>query len=236
MYKQRNKDSRKVSHRKIDANNFNDKFTNMMSELAHEIHNIITPVYMTLQFILKNTSKPEQYRDNINHSIGMLNRLYDLLEEVRDSSYEKEIEKRAVFLKDTVDKVFLQNLKLLETKNIIFVNEIHESLKVLIDEDSFNQVLYNLFQNTMNCLSDSGIGMIRVNIEETNEQSVKMIYRNNGPPIPEGSLEKVFIPHFSISGRKKVLGLGISRKLMTKMGGAISAEAPERGGVADLFC
>ena len=207
MDKKRDKDSRKVSHRKIDVNNFCDKFANMMSELAHEIHNIITPVYMTLQFIQKNISKPEQNMDNIKHSIKMLNRLYDLIEEVRDFSFEKEIEKRAFFLKDTVDKVFLQNLKLLETKNIIFVNEIHESSKVLIDEGAFNQVLYNLFQNTMNCLSDSGVGMIRINIEDTDEQFVKMIYRNNGPPIPEDSLEKIFIPHFSTSGKKKGLGL-----------------------------
>ena len=229
MDKQRIKDNNSVYRSNIEANQFYDKLTSMMSELAHEIRNIITPVNITLQLLLKNLSESEKNRDYLEHAIGQMVRLFDLLDGVKDFSNKSKIEKKDVFLKEIVNDVFVKNLKLLETKNVIFINEIEDSVKVLIDEGAFNQVLYNLFQNTINCLTDSGAGMIRINVEEIDEHYVKLIYRNNGPQIPVDLLEKIFLPHFSTNGRKRGLGLGISLKLMTRMGGTIRAEVPEKG-------
>ena len=223
------KDNKNIYYSNTEANQFYDKLNSMMSELAHEIRNIITPVSMTLQLLLRNLAESEKNREYIEHAIGQMDRLFDFLEGVRDFSDKNNIQKKIVFLKEMVVEVFLKNLKLLETKNIIFINEIDDSVKVVIDEGAFNQVLYNLFQNTINCLTDSGAGMIRINVEEIDDHYVKLIYRNNGPQIPVESLEKIFLPNFSTYGEKRGLGLCISLKLMTRMGGTIRAEVPEKG-------
>jgi signal transduction histidine kinase len=226
-----------ISNKKIfletkGENYYYNKLSTFMAEISHEIGNPLTSVIMTLQVLLKNIStwNTNEKTEYIRQSIDELKRLSEFIKKIRDLSREDKIKKKKVSLKPAVKKLFLQNKVLLDSGNISFINDVDENVEVVIDEDAFYQVLFNLLQNSIDCLSGTGKkGVISVNVEEVSDFFVKFVYRNNGPPILPVMREKIFMPFFSTkdNGRGVGLGLNISRKLMSRMGGTIEAEVPE---------
>jgi signal transduction histidine kinase len=224
-----------ISNKKIfletnGENHYYNKLSTFMAEVSHEIGNPLTSVIMTLQVLLKNIStwNTDEKIEYILRSIDELKRLSKFLTKIRDLSREDKIEKKKVSLKSVIKKLFLQNRVLLDSGNISFINDVDESVEVVIDEDAFYQVLFNLLQNSLDCLSGTGKkGVISVNVEEVGNFFVKFIYKNNGPPIPPVMREKIFMPFFSTKDDGRGMGLDISRKLMARMGGTIKAEIPE---------
>jgi signal transduction histidine kinase len=66
-------------------------------------------------------------------------------------------------------------------------------------------------------------------VEEKDDFFIKLIYRNNGKSIPEESLKKIFYPLYTTREEGKGIGLAVSQKLMTRMGGTMKAISPEDG-------
>jgi len=99
-------------------------------------------------------------------------------------------------------------------------------LYVLISSTS-SQILFNLLNNSLHILSPGK--EINIYVEKEDEYYITMVYRNNGPPIPEELMEKIFSPLFTTHNKRKGIGLAISLKLMTRMGGTIKAVPPEDG-------
>jgi signal transduction histidine kinase len=211
-------------------NHYYTKLSTVIAEISHEIGNPLTSVIMTLQVLLKNvtTWNTTELREYIRQSINELKRLSNFLKKIRDLSREVKIDKKKVPLKSAVKKLFSQNKVLLDSRNISFIDEVYENVEVVIDEDAFYQVLFNLLQNSIDCLSGTGKkAVISVSVEEVGDFFVKFNFKNNGPPIPPVMREKIFMPFFSTKDDGRGVGLDISRKLMSRMGGTIQAEVPE---------
>ncbi len=165
-----------------------------MAEISHEIGNPLTSVIMKLQVLLKNIPdwSIKEKREYIQQSINELKRLSKFLKKIRDLSRENKIERKPVLLKSIIERLISQNRALLDTKTISFINDVDETVKVNVNEDAFYQVLFNLFQNSIDSFSATVIKkVIRVNNEEVSAFFVKFIYKNNGSPIPVDILEKM---------------------------------------------
>lgn len=223
-----------ISNRKIfletkGDNHYYDKLSNFTAEIAHEIGNPLTSVIITLQVLLKNISgwNEKEKGEYIGKSIDELKRLSRFLKKIRDLTKEDIIEKKKVPLKPVLERLFLQNKAILESANVSYRNDVPDDVEVVIDEDAFYQVLFNLLQNSLDCLTETDKkGVIDVGIEGVGDFFVKLTFKNNGPPICPDILEKIFMPFFSTKEDGRGLGLNISRKLMTRMGGTIRAEVP----------
>lgn len=76
------------------------------------------------------------------------------------------------------------------------------------------QIWINIMRNACDALRDAGTPDPRINIETSaHRRGVEVILSNNGPPIPEGILRRLFLPHITTkkgeNGGSMGMGLGL---------------------------
>ena len=104
--------------------------------------------------------------------------------------------------------------------------------RILADRIQLQQVLINLVLNAEHAMSEAGSSPPRVLIRtfKDAEGRVGITIQDNGPGIPEKSLEEVFTPFYSKTPGGLGMGLAISRSIVQANQGRIWAEnAPQRG-------
>ncbi len=201
-----------------------DKLSKYSLEIAHEVGNPLTSVIMTLQVLSKNLQNwnYELQKEYISTSIIELKRLSNFMKKLRTLSKNYDLNIRTINLKEIIDRLIFQNKARLDKKNIRIIERIDKDIRTNIDEEAFFQIVFNLIQNSIEILCDNST--ISFVIEEVDEFFVKLVYSNNGPHIPEQILEKIFRPNFSTKDGGSGIGLNLSQKLITNMGGTITAE------------
>jgi signal transduction histidine kinase len=210
-------------------NQFYDKLSELVAEIAHEIGNPLSGINMSLQVLENNLDTWPHYKikDYIDRTINEINRLSVFLKRIRDISNENKLQMNTINLKSIIDEVFHQNQEILKQKKILLKNQVEENIFVSIDEVAFFQIILNLLKNSLHILKPKN--QINIYIESIDEYYIKLVFRNNGSPIPDELLDKIFSPFFTTKDPGDGLGLPISLKLMTRMGGTIKAVPPEDG-------
>jgi signal transduction histidine kinase len=206
---------------------FYDRLLLFIAEIVHEIGNPLTSISTTLQVLLGNLSMWDDVKKGefIDRAASEIERLSHYLDRMRNFSSAKEPEKTPHFLRRVIEKAISQNSAMLESKKIIVEYFIDKATCVSIDEDIFYQVLLNLFLNSVDILYEEG--KICIEVEEVNDFFVKLVYKNNGRPIPEEIRKKILMPFFSTKKQGQGIGLALSLKQMTRMGGSLKVEEPE---------
>ena len=208
---------------------FYDKFSSLVAEIAHEIGNPLTGISTILQVLQHNiTVWPQEKVSNyIDRTIGEINRLNKFLNRIRDVSNENKLEFTDVSLRGLIENLYQRNEENLKRAKIKFINEVPEDLDVHIDEGALYQILLNLLNNSLNLLPAKK--QVRLYIDSIDDFFITLVYRNNGDPIEEEDLEKIFSPFYTTREEGVGIGLAISLKLMTRMGGTMKAVPPEDG-------
>lgn len=210
-------------------NQYYNKLSDLIAEMVHEIGNPLSGINTSLQLLLQNISTwPfEKVTKYIERTIDEINRLSDFLSRMREVSDENKLEIKPTGLRRIIDSVLLQNENILEQQEIIYKNNVEDDIVVSIDEVAFHQIILNLINNSLQILPPGKT--ISIDVEEIDEFYVKLVYRNNGEPIPEDKMEKIFSPLYTTKNKRKGIGLAISLKLMTRMGGTMKVVPPEDG-------
>ena len=210
-------------------NQYYNKLSDLIAEMVHEIGNPLSGINTSLQVLLHNIASwpMEKVIKYIERTVNEINRLSDFLSRMREVSDEDKLEIKPARLKEVIDGVLVQNEDLFKQKGITYKNSVEEDIIVSIDEAAFHQIMLNLINNSLNILPPGK--SIKIDVEEIDEYYVKVAYRNDGEPIPEERMEKIFSPLYTNKGKRKCIGLAISLKLMTRMGGTMKAVPPEDG-------
>ncbi len=103
-------------------------------------------------------------------------------------------------------------------------------ISISIPEEHMRRVLINLYENAVSFTPESGDIITGIEIEKNN---VLITVFNEGPPIPENDLEKIFSRFYSNrTGSRELhsgLGLSIARTIVESLGGRITAENRSNG-------
>jgi signal transduction histidine kinase len=207
--------------------------SNIVSEISHEIGNPLTSIRTALEVMLRNIDAwdKEKKRKYINMAIKGVDRITDYLTDIKDFSINKTLNIKKLNLKEIIDSIVNDNIAIFESRDIDIIVNINSDIFVYADKTVIYQVILNLMLNSNQVLEDNG--KIEIRGERFKDSFIKLIYRNNGPPIPDSIKEKIFIPYFSTKNIRKDIrrgiGLAISLKLINKMGGTIILEEPEKG-------
>lgn len=221
--------SRAIYFESKQKNQFYDGLSELVGEIAHEIGNPLSGISVSLQLLIQFLSEwpLEKIKNHIERSITEINRLAEFLKRIREVSNRDKISMNETNLKEIIDKVLLQFEAHLKMKKISYQNMVDKNTMVLVDEGAFHRILVNLFNNSLRVLSAGN--EIKIYVEGISNLYVTLVYQNDGEPIPEELLDKIFSPFFTTSDTGDGLGLAISQKLMTRMGGSIRAVSPRDG-------
>lgn len=216
----------------MGENLFYDRLSRIIGELAHEIGNPLASVGTALQVLQGGMDSWDRMKKNeyIHRAITEMDRLGLYLEKIRDfSTVSPSIRLELLPLLPLLKHVVLQYNSRLEEKGISVTYDAEDSITILVDKIAFHQVLSTLFLNSIEILPVGGTGKIHVEIEMVTDRFVKLVYRNNGPPIPPEVKERIFVPFYATEKESHGIGLAASLKMMIRMGGKIGIEKPETG-------
>jgi two-component system nitrogen regulation sensor histidine kinase NtrY len=192
--------------------------------LAHEIKNPLTPIQLSAERMRRKlTTLDPSLQDLVQECtttiIGEVESLKGLVDEF--SQFARMPAPRAV----PTDLAGLIN-ETLSLYDGLFTAVRFERrfdpgvVDVRADPEQLKRVLINLIDNAIEAMNRQGTIAIETARDWPNG-FVRIVVADDGPGIPEGEREKLFLPYYSTKGRGSGLGLAIVRRIVAEHGGSV---------------
>jgi two-component system nitrogen regulation sensor histidine kinase NtrY len=91
---------------------------------------------------------------------------------------------------------------------------------VRLDPEQIRRVVINLVDNAIEAMGRCGHIVVEMQHDSANGVS-RVVVADDGPGIPPGEREKLFLPYYSTKRRGSGLGLAIVRRIIAEHGGNI---------------
>lgn len=222
-----------------------DTVGTLASGVAHEVKNPLAVILQGVEYLSHNI--PLDNTDNrmvlgyISEAVGRADRI---IKGLLDFSSLNEMRVEPQPLEEVIESALLLVKNALDRKKIrVFKSLAADMPPARIDRNKFEQVLVNLFVNSIDAMPDHGELYIKgygkpVSGEEEGmdaseeenfqpgSRAAVLEIEDNGPGIPEENLEKVFDPFFTTKRQRGGSGLGLSivRNIIDMHGGRISVD------------
>ncbi len=204
----------------------------MAKQIAHEIKNPLTPMKLSIQYLLlswKNKDKDFDSRIN-NVSITLVEQidaLSNIASEFSDFAKIPRTQKENVNLYSLITNV-VELFKNDEIK-FEFINVKNKELTSFIDKEQLLRVFNNLIKNAIQSVPVDRNPIILIEIEEKNKNAIIKI-TDNGKGIPTEIVDKLFIPNFTTKTSGSGLGLAICKNIIEMSNGKIYFNTIENKG------
>jgi signal transduction histidine kinase len=197
-----------------------------ISGISHEVNNPLTIAQVTNSKLIEGDYGPinsEQLEklNKIRIAIERINKIVSSLKMVANTiSTDNFTENNFKLLLNSVLEIYEDKAALNRVK--IKINEISDA-KILCSGPQVSQIIMNLLDNAIEATIKSEIGK---NIYlETEINETKLLFRviNDGPLIPNSSIDKIFLPFFTTKeiGAGPGLGLTLSHSLALANSGTL---------------
>jgi two-component system nitrogen regulation sensor histidine kinase NtrY len=192
--------------------------------LAHEIKNPLTPIQLSaerLQRKLGDGAAPhaELVRECTTTIIGEVESLKGLVDEF--AQFARMPAPRAV--PTAVNAVLTDALALYEGlfTHVEIVRRFDPALPpVRLDAEQFKRVVINLVDNAIEAMEQRGQLVVETSRDAVHAL-VRVVVADDGPGIPAGDRDKLFLPYYSTKRRGSGLGLAIVRRIVAEHGGNV---------------
>jgi two-component system nitrogen regulation sensor histidine kinase NtrY len=91
---------------------------------------------------------------------------------------------------------------------------------VRLDAEQVRRVIINLVDNAIEAMERRGEIVVETQLDRANSVA-RVVVADNGPGIPIGEREKLFLPYYSTKRRGSGLGLAIVRRIIAEHGGSV---------------
>jgi two-component system, NtrC family, nitrogen regulation sensor histidine kinase NtrY len=192
--------------------------------LAHEIKNPLTPIQLSaerLQRKLGEAGAPHEalVRECTSTIIAEVESLKGLVDEFSQ------------FARMPAPKAVPSSLNQAVTEALTLYRGLFPSLTldlvlspdlppVRLDDEQIKRVIINLVDNAVEAMHRQG----RIVVETAHDpvhRVARVVVADDGPGIPEGDRDKLFLPYYSTKGRGSGLGLAIVRRIVAEHGGNV---------------
>jgi len=209
---------------------------NLIRVLTHEIMNTLTPVTSLAQTTATMIDEPDA-TDDIREAVTTIARrsegLMNFVSRYRELLQVPQPDSAAIRVTDVLASV--TGLMASELKGVsLDVDVVPESLEVYADRQLLDQVLVNLVKNAADAMRDADSPTLRLS-GKMDFGRVILRVRDNGPGIPEETMDQIFIPFFTTKRDGSGIGLSLSRQIMTAHRGEIVVESDSTGTVVSLL-
>jgi len=205
-----------------------EAWVNLMKVISHELLNSITPIRsicQNLQDLVEQDSLSDEDLEDVKNSVETMLRRSDHLQKFVEG-YRKlamlpSPKKEKVELQDVINNCILTMNPLFKEKNIELLNTISFKRYINIDSQQIEQVLINLFTNSIHALKDNLQKQIIISAE-VKENRIFIKITDNGYGIEKEIDNKIFLPFFTTRPEGAGIGLTLSKNIIEAHGGYIS--------------
>src|SRR6266566_5013937 len=192
--------------------------------LAHEIKNPLTPIQLSAERLRRHFSgAPAHAKALVDECtttiVGEVESLKGLVDEFSQ------------FARMPSPRTVPTDLAQLIADTIALYNGIFTAVRIdqrfapglplaRLDPEQIRRVIINLVDNAIEAMDRRGEIMVETQLDPANA-IVRIIVADNGPGIPSGEREKLFLPYYSTKRRGSGLGLAIVRRIIAEHGGTI---------------
>ena len=192
--------------------------------LAHEIKNPLTPIQLSAERLRRHfAGAPPQAKALVDECtttiIGEVESLKGLVDEFSQ------------FARMPSPRTVPSDLAQLITDTVALYNGIFTDVRidqrfapgmplVRLDAEQIRRVMINLMDNAIEAMERRGQIVVETQLDAANSV-VRVIVADDGPGIPAGEREKLFLPYYSTKRRGSGLGLAIVRRIIAEHGGSI---------------
>ncbi len=197
--------------------------------IAHEINNPINNMSLILESLLEegDTMEAGERRRLYQEAMDQADRTSEMVKNLLEFSRASHPRMEQVNLEEVVDKTARLISNELNLHNIKFVKEVKTGLPgVRLDKGGLQQVLLNLFMNSIQAME--GGGELKVVIGPTEASTeIRIDVVDNGPGIPPEHIDQIFDPFFTTKkeGVGTGLGLSVSYNIVKKNGGRMEVRS-----------
>ena len=194
--------------------------------LAHEIKNPLTPIQLSAERLRRHfASSPPSARALVEECtvtiVGEVESLKGLVDEF--SQFARMPSPRTV--PTDLTQLIGDSLSLYSGlfAEVTIVQSFAPGVPLVrIDPEQIRRVVINLVDNAIEAIERRGRIVVETQLDDGN-RVVRIIVADDGPGIPPGEREKLFLPYYSTKGRGSGLGLAIVRRIIAEHGGSIEA-------------
>jgi len=205
-----------------------DAWINLMKVISHELMNSITPIRslaQNLEDIVQQEALSKDDLDDIRESVStMINRsdhLQNFIDNYRKLAMLPSPDKQKVELTALLDSALNIMVPLFKKSNVIVTNTVTVKRWLMADPQQMEQVLINLFINSIYALEDKEHKHISVSAEvKTNRVFINIT--DTGSGIEKEIEDKIFLPFFTTRKEGAGIGLTLSKNIVEAHGGYLN--------------
>jgi len=212
-----------ISKDVIRNNEKESAWREMAQQVAHEIKNPLTPMKLTLQYLMKNILiKSDATHERIHKGLDTILYQIDTLNEIATSFSN--------FAKMRIPKNEQFDIIPLLTQSVNLFNNAVENIKTVSlpsgkyfvngDPQMVNGIFSNILINAVQSIPKDRVPDISI-IGKVLENTIVIEFRDNGMGIPEELHTKIFEPHFSTKYTGSGIGLALVKNSVQHMAGKI---------------
>ena len=213
--------------------------------LAHELKNPLTPIQLSAERLRRHFAvAPAPTQSLVGECtdaiIAEVESLKGLVDEFAQFARLRGPRMMPVDLNRLVDDTLKLYAGVLQQGTLRIERQLGSALPaVRIDAEQIRQVIINLVDNAMEALGGPNAPVrpngerpliVVLTMHDVRNSLVRLVISDNGPGVPEGDRDKLFMPYYSTKGRGSGLGLAIVRRIVVEHGGGIEVSGAQPTG------
>lgn len=183
----------------------------MISSIAHEINNPLTPIIGYSQKLLTRTDLDQKLKGSLEIMHDSAQRVYKIIDKLLSFSRKYAPAREPVDINSLVEESLEFRAYQLNLANIEVVKDLKPDIpKVTASPNQIQQVLTNMIINAEQSISSSkNHGRLQVKTKIKNKKWIEVFIADDGPGIPKKIAGKIFDPFFTTKDPGKGTGLGL---------------------------
>lgn len=209
----------------------------MAAEIAHELNNFIAVVsgkteLLEIQIRSGHTSTADNHISVIKENVEKIRRFASDMMDVRSNQTHLEIVSLKPILLEVIDYLKPQR----RFSNVTFVKEFKTDPKFIGDVTQIQQLLYNMFNNAADAMTESTTREITVRlVDSSSPNRFKLSISDTGAGIDPEHLKKAFKERFTTKEHGHGYGLIVCGRIIEHHGGVLSVNsAPGSGTTIEI--
>jgi signal transduction histidine kinase len=208
--------------------------------IAHEINNPLNNISLIIESMLEDaeTLGGPECSALLKEAMDQADRASDIVKNLLEFTRASHPKAEDVNLEDLIDRTASLVRNELDLHHITFTSDVKQRLpRLRLEKGGLQQVLLNLFMNSIQAMEDGGDLRVVLDRSETlDEARIDVI--DTGPGIAEDIKNQIFDPFFTTKkdGVGTGLGLSVSYSIIAKNGGRMAVTSkPGEGTCFSIF-